>query len=70
MATQTNGKVYAVDHNRRQIAVRIFGLTPKVIRFHTDDMDWQYGEDVVITVRRPTEEDTNDLVLVEGYEID
>ena len=68
MPTTTPGKIYAIDTGRQQIAVRIMGLTPKVVRFHTDEQ-WTHGEDVVVVIMRP-EEVQQEIITMEGYSID
>lgn len=57
--TDLVGEVFAfrkggvgADHD--QVAILI-GLTPKVIRFYTDE-EWKVGEKVKVTVERPTDE--------------
>lgn len=50
MPTEITGSVYAFDGKRKEVAVS-FGLTPKVVRFSTDDV-WKQDEEVVVTVTR------------------
>ena len=66
MVTKVAGEIYAIDLRRGQVAVRVAGLTPKVIRFHTDE-PWEFGEPVEVVIQRPT---GTELVQVEGFTID
>lgn len=67
MATEIEGRVYAYESNRRVVAIQT-GLTPKVIRF-TTDQDWAHGERVVVRVYKQDEVEDFDPVQVEGYVI-
>lgn len=68
MATELLGTIHAYESNRRVIAVRV-GLTPKVIRF-TTDQDWAHGEEVVVRVLKKDEAGDFEPVVVEGYTIE
>ena len=67
--TQVDGTVYDFNGPKKQVAIKVSGLTPKVIRFYTDDT-WVYGEPVVVTVARPGEVTQPEFVSVEGFSID
>lgn len=61
MAATLEGEVYSFDDRRRMVAVRV-GLSPKVIRFPTDEK-WEMGERVTVTV---TKYEEKELVVVNG----
>ena len=50
MATEITGSVWGFDKKNSVVAIQ-FGLTPKVVRFATDEQ-WVQGEEVVVTVTR------------------
>lgn len=67
MATFLEGEVYAVSGNDKVgmvVSVKV-GLSPKVIRFPTEDA-WTAGQKVWVTVIRATPVKREELVTVEG----
>ena len=68
MTTKLRGKVFAFESARYTVAIQV-GLTPKVIRFMTDD-SWKQWQEVDVYVVPAGEQPPVEYVAIEGHTID